>query len=131
MDKIFFVFLAIILFVFYANFVLAAQNSLTVQQQIKSLLRQIIDLLKQILSIKLGQIKNSSVQVQSNAGQALLTVNAKGVTAFVSINGGVPFAYASPIYLQNGDTYSVSAANSKCSGIASTGGNYTCNISVY
>jgi hypothetical protein len=77
-----------------------------------------------------------------SSGQATLTVNVTGATAYVSINHGTKFAYSGPIALNNGDTYSVtvsqntssgsntSSSNTTCSGTASSGGAYYCNISV-
>jgi hypothetical protein len=131
------IFLALIIFgalvFFNAQPVLAVDNSALIaqlQQEIASLIRQIIALLQQ--QIKAGTNNNSKT--------ATLTVNASGVTAYVSINGGSQFAYTSPITLNNGDKYSVVASasgsngagnsTSKCNGTASSGGTYVCNINI-
>jgi len=126
----------IFLFIFNVQFASAADNSALIfqlQQEIASLIRQIIVLLQQ-------QIKTQTqIQQQSSnqSGSAVLTVNASGVVAYVSINNGSQFVYVSPINLNNGDTYLVTASvgsggegnsTSKCSGKASSGGSYVCNI---
>lgn len=148
MEKIkkLFAFLILGALLFGAGLVFAADGSaLTLQQQIEMLLRQIIELLRQIIQIKLAQIQSRQQQTGWQNGnyvlqqdKAVLTVNASGVKAYVSINGGIPFLYENPITLNNGDKYSVTASaqdkggssSSKCMGTASLGGVYTCNISV-
>ena len=104
------------------------------EQEIQNLIRQIIALLQQQIQAKIL----SNANLNTNSGTATLTVNATGVTAYVSINGGNQFAYASPITLNNGDSYSVTASSSggggnstsKCNGVASSGGSYVCNIKI-
>ncbi|MDP3882686.1 MAG: hypothetical protein Q8Q48_01375 [Candidatus Staskawiczbacteria bacterium] len=140
------------------------------QQKIADLIKQITDLIKQLTQQQTAQISESLMQqnyqpaensvqtstasttntnVQSftnnsapNSGQATLTVNVTGATAYVSINGGSQFAYSGPIKLNNGDKYSVivssstssngntSSSKTTCSGTASSGGTYYCNINV-
>lgn len=131
-QKIFLILLAIPVILFGLNVrpALAVDNSALIaqlEQEIQSLMKQIIALLQQ-------QIQTIP---QTNSKPNTLTVNATGVTAYVSINGGPQFAYTSPITLNNGDTYSVTASSSnggnstsKCSGTASSGGTYTCNIKI-
>jgi len=145
-------FLAVPVFLFGYNAkpVFAADNSVAVQQEIQSLIRQIISLLQQITQLRLAQQNQMQqapvqpqvqTQTQTSSGlqTATLTVKASGVTAYVSINNGSQFAYTTPITLNNGDTYSVTASassggsgnsTSKCSGVASSGGTYTCNITI-
>jgi hypothetical protein len=96
------------------------------QQEIQSLIKQIIALMQQRIKLQ-----------NNNSQTATLTVNVSGVTAYISINGGTQFAYTSPLILNNGDTYLVTASSSnngtstsKCSGIASSGSSYVCNISI-
>jgi len=123
----------VILFSFNIKPALAIDNSALIAQlqaQIASLIKQIIVLLQQ-------QVKTQSNNQINSQGTATLTVNAAGVMAYVSINGGAQFAYTSPITLNSGDTYSVTASSSnngtstsKCSGTASSGGSYVCNINM-
>lgn len=130
------VLLSMFLFSPIAKPILAADSpALTLQQQIELLLNQIISLLKQILQIKMADVnRQSATQVQT----ATLTVNTSGVLAYVSINGGERFEYSSPIILNDGDKYLVTAENSgegsnsttKCGGIASAGGVYICNVAM-
>jgi hypothetical protein len=119
-----------------------------VQEQIKSFLQQIIVLLQKIIEIKKAelaaqQVKNQAAvlppPVNSPSGrQATLIVRSSGVRPFVSINGQTAFEYTNPITLNDGDFYAVTASVidasgssiSKCSGRASPGGFYTCNINI-
>lgn len=138
----------ILLFGFNVQFASAADNSdliAQLEQEIQGLLRQIIALLQQQMQAQISgtqpkiqtQMQN---QPQTNSGSSTLTVNAFGVIAYVSINNGPQFAYISPITLNSGDAYSVTASlpgssgngnsTSKCSGTASSGGNYVCNVSM-
>jgi len=137
-----FILLAIPVFLFTFNTprVSAQDNSaliLQLQQEIQSLMRQLITLLQQQI-ISQAQVQTPvQIQAQNNSKTAVLTVNATGVTAYVSINNGAQFAYTAPIILNNGDAYLVVASisnngnsTSKCSGTASSGGNYVCNINM-
>ena len=127
----------------------AQTNSVeALRSQIQALIKQITDLIRQLIQAQIASTQNqnliqtTSPQIQainnSNSEHATLTVNATGVTAYVSINNGAQFAYTSPLTLNNGDTYSVTAtlnnsgsnSTSKCSGKVSGGGNYTCNVSM-
>ena len=124
-----------LLFFFNVQSAYAVDNSALIaqlQQEIQSLMQQIIALLQQQLQTK------NVVNTYSNSKTATLTVSATGVTAYVSINNGAQFTYSSPVTLNNGDAYSVIASassggansNSKCSGTASSGGSYVCNIKI-
>jgi len=137
-NKIILVFLAVpvVLFSFNIQPALAVDNSALIAQ----LQAQIADLIRQIIALLQQQVKTQSNAQVNSQGSATLTVNATGVTAYVSINGGAQFAYTSPIILNNGDKYSVTASvsssngagnsTSKCNGTASSGGSYVCNINI-
>lgn len=140
--KLFFVLLAVpfLLFVFNVQFVSAQDNSILIaqlEQKIQVLLRQIIAIIQE--KIRQASLQNATQSnLQNQNGQATLTINASGTPAYVSINNGPQFPYSSQIVLNDGDTYAVTASHangqssstSKCSGKASAGGKYTCNIAM-
>jgi molybdopterin converting factor small subunit len=155
-----FLIVPVLLFAFNAKAVSVDDNSSLIAQlqaQIESLIKQIIALIQRSAQIKptaslpvpvnfmqntnhVSTQVNTNTQINSGSSSssdsktATLTVNAIGVTAYVSINNAPQFAYSGPITLNNGDIYSVTASSSgsttKCNGTASSGGSYTCNINV-
>ena len=104
------------------------------EQEIRDIISQITDLVQSLSQ------QRASAGVGDSSGTAILRVNVLGTTAYVSVNGGPASAYISPITLNTGDTYSVTASvpsnngsgnsTSKCDGIASSGGSYVCNINI-
>lgn len=123
------------------------QAPLSLSQMVESLIQKIFDLLRQIAqtttdSNQQKQIQQPKTELPLQQARdnevALLTVNASGIAAYVSINAKAAFVYTEPIILSSGDTYLVYASRensgskniSKCGGTASSGGRYICNIKI-